>query len=90
MISANYILNRLPYKKLDKAPYELWKGHSPSYKFIKVWGCLAKVLIHPPKQTRIGPKTVDCVFIGYAQDNSAYQFLVHKSDSSKMDVTTII
>ena len=33
LLSANYILNRLPHKKLDKIPYELWKSQSPSYKY---------------------------------------------------------
>ena len=27
-----------------------------------------------------GPKTVDCVFIGYATNSKACQFLVHKSE----------
>ena len=25
-LSANYILNKLPQKKLNKTPYELWNG----------------------------------------------------------------
>ena len=37
ILSANYILNKLPQKKLDKTPYELWKGRTPSYQFLKVW-----------------------------------------------------
>uniref|UniRef100_A0A2N9EQN5 Integrase catalytic domain-containing protein n=1 Tax=Fagus sylvatica TaxID=28930 RepID=A0A2N9EQN5_FAGSY len=45
ILSANYILNKLPQKKLDKTPYELWKGRTPSYQFLKVWGCLAKVTV---------------------------------------------
>uniref|UniRef100_A0A2N9F5X3 Integrase catalytic domain-containing protein n=1 Tax=Fagus sylvatica TaxID=28930 RepID=A0A2N9F5X3_FAGSY len=40
ILSANYILNKLPQKKLDKTPYELWKGRTPSYQFLKVWGNL--------------------------------------------------
>ena len=35
-LSANYILNKLPHKKLDKTLYSLWKGRSPSYKYLKV------------------------------------------------------
>ena len=31
---------------------------------------------------KIGPKTVDCVFISYAQNNSAYRFLVYESAMS--------
>ena len=26
LLLANYILNKLPHKKLDKTPYTLWKG----------------------------------------------------------------
>ena len=48
LLSANYILNKLPHKKLDKTPYSLWKGRSPSYKYLKVWGCLAKVMVPIP------------------------------------------
>ena len=44
-----------------------------------MWGCLAKVVIPSNKKVKIGPKTVDCIFIGYPQNNSAYRFLVHES-----------
>ena len=81
LLSANHILNKLLHKKLDKTPYELWKGTKPSYKFLKVWGCLAKAMVPDPKKIKIGPKTIDCVFIGYAINSSAYRFLVHKSDN---------
>ena len=30
ILSANYILNKLPQKKLDKTSYELWKGQRPN------------------------------------------------------------
>ena len=36
ILSANYILNRIPHKKTNKSPYELWKGRRPSYKYLKV------------------------------------------------------
>jgi hypothetical protein len=55
-----------------------------------VWGCLAKVAVPIPKKVKIGPKTVDCVFIGYAHNSSAYRFLIHKSDIPDMHVNTII
>lgn len=43
ILTACFILNKIPHKKLDKTPYELWKGHSPNLNYLKVWGCLAKV-----------------------------------------------
>ena len=72
ILSAIYILNKLPKKKTNKTSYELWKGRIPSYKFLKVWGCLAKVVVPIPKRIKIGPKIVDCVFIGYAYNSTAY------------------
>ena len=43
-----------------------------------------------PKRIKIGSKSVDCVFIGYAHNSSAYRFLVHKSDIPDMNANTII
>ena len=74
ILSSNYLLNKVPRKKEDKTPYKLWKGRKPSYKYLRVWGCLAKVIVPTPKKVRIGSKIVDCIFIGYAHDSSAYQF----------------
>ena len=90
VLTANYLLNKLPHKKLDKTPYELWHGRRPSYKYLKVWGCLAKVAIPPPKRVKIGPKTVDCIFLGYAENSSAYRFKVFKSDNEDIAVDTIM
>ena len=90
LLSANYILNRLPHKKLDKTPYELWKGRSPSYKYLKAWGCLAKVMVPIPKRIKTGPKTIDCIFIVYAISSSVYRFLVHKYAIPDIHVNTII
>ncbi|KAL6334049.1 hypothetical protein AAG906_001803 [Vitis piasezkii] len=50
ILSACHIQNRIPYKKTDKTPYELWKGYAPNIAYLKVWGCLAKVLLSEPKK----------------------------------------
>ena len=55
---------------MNKTPYQLWKGFAPNFKHLKVWGCLAKVAYPEFKKTNIGPKTFDCVFIGYAQNSA--------------------
>ncbi|KAD5507540.1 hypothetical protein E3N88_15243 [Mikania micrantha] len=90
ILSATYLLNKIHFKKKDVTPYELWMGRKPSYKYLKVWGCLAKVVVPPPKVQRIGPKTVDCVFIGYAHHSSAYRFLVYDSKNPEIQKNTIM
>ncbi|GAA0143117.1 hypothetical protein LIER_03874 [Lithospermum erythrorhizon] len=37
-----------------------------------------------------GPKTVEAIFIGYAHNSNAYQFLVHKSDNSRVHKNSIL
>jgi hypothetical protein len=40
---ACYTLNRVPSSKGEVTPYEGWKGHKPTLRFLRAWGCLAKV-----------------------------------------------
>lgn len=51
---------------------------------------MAKVEESKPKQVKIGQKTVDCIFIGYAKNNSAYWFLVPESNIQNVHENTII
>jgi len=75
ILTTCFILNIIPYKKLDQTPYELCKGYVPNLSYLEVWGCLAKVALPSYKRTNIGPKTFDAVFIGYVQNSAAYIFM---------------
>ena len=55
-----------------------------------MWGCLAKVQVPKLKQVKIGPKTLDCIFIGYANNSKAYRFLVYKLEILDIHSNTII
>ena len=41
--TAAFTLNRVPSKSVDKTPYEIWTGKTPSLYFLKIWGCEAYV-----------------------------------------------
>ena len=45
-------------------------------------------MLPDPKKWKIGSKTSDCMFIGYASNSAAYRFLVFKSDV--LECNTII
>ena len=90
ILTANKILNRVTHRKTQSIPHELWKGRKTNLKYFKVWGCLAKVEVSLLKRVKIGPKIIDCVFIGYAANSKACRFLVHKSDNLEIHVNTII
>ena len=56
-----------------------------------MWGgFLAKVEVPQPKKVKIGPKTIDCIFIGYAHNNTAYRFIVHESNILDINKNTIM
>ena len=48
------------------------------------------MMVPIPKRIKIGPKTIDCIFIAYAINGSTYCFLVHKYDIPDIYVNTII
>lgn len=57
ILTAYFLQNRLPRKKTKRTPYELWKGFKPNLNYLRVWGCLAKVLLPDPKKEKNGSKT---------------------------------
>ncbi|KAL2249805.1 UNVERIFIED_CONTAM: Retrovirus-related Pol polyprotein from transposon TNT 1-94, partial [Sesamum indicum] len=85
-----HILNRVPLKHNTSTPFELWKGRKLSLKYFRVWGCLAKVLVPEHKRKKLGPKTVDAVFLGYVETSYALRFLVIKSEIPGIEVNTIV
>lgn len=90
ILVANYLLNKISRKKEDKSTSKLFKGTKPSYKYLGMWGCLAKVFAPTPKRMKIGPKIVDCIFIGYAHHSNAYRFIVHESKNPDIHKGSII
>ena len=89
-MTSCHVLNRVPNKNKEKTPCEEWSGRQPSPYYLRTWGCLAKVNVPIPKKRKLRPKTVDCVFLGYAHRSIGYRFLVVKSEVPDMHVDTIM
>jgi hypothetical protein len=53
-------------------------------------GCMVKVNVPINKKCKLGPRTVDCVFLGYASCSITYIFLVVKSEVPDVYVDTIM
>jgi hypothetical protein len=51
---------------------------------------LVKVNVPINMKRKLGSKTVDCVFLGYAHYNIAYRFLVIKSEIPDVHVDTFL
>jgi hypothetical protein len=90
LLTSSHILNRVPMKIKEKTPYEEWIGRKSSLSYLRIWGCLAKVNMPINKKRKLGPKIVDCVFLGYAHHNTFYRFLVIKSEIHDVHIDTFL
>ena len=90
ILTARHILNRVPTKNKDMTPFEEWEKKRLKLSYLRTWGCLAKVNVPIPKKRKLGPKTVDCVFLGYAFHSIGYRFLIVKSEVPDMHVGIIM
>ena len=89
-MTACHVLNRVPTKNKEITPFEEWEKKRLKLSYLRTWGCLAKVNVPIPKKIKLGPKTVDCVFLGYAFHSIGYRFLIVKSEVPDMHVGTIM
>jgi transposase InsO family protein len=77
--TAVYLKNISPTKKLEfQTPFEVFNGYKPEVKHLRIFGC--KAFAHIPKDDRrkLDAKSLECVFVGYCNDQKAYK-LFHPS-----------
>jgi hypothetical protein len=65
ILTARHVLNKVPTKNKEITPFEEWEKRKLNISYLRTWGCLAKVNVPINKKRKLGPKTVDCVFLGY-------------------------
>ncbi|KAJ3699854.1 hypothetical protein LUZ61_003559 [Rhynchospora tenuis] len=66
ILTAAYLINRTPTRILNnRTPYELLFGKPPSYKHVRVFGCLCYVSHKSATSDKFESRSRKCVFIGY-------------------------
>jgi hypothetical protein len=77
----------MKYKEI--IPLEEWEKRL-NLSYLRTWCCLANVNVPINKKHKLGPQTVDCVFLGYAFHSVGYKFLIIKFEVPDMHVGTIM
>nr|AAP44618.1 putative polyprotein [Oryza sativa Japonica Group] len=90
VLTACHVLNKIPMKHKEVTPFEEWERKKLNLSYLRTWGCLAKVNVPIAKKHKLGPNTVDCVFLGYAIHSVGYRFLIVNYGVPDMRVGTII
>jgi hypothetical protein len=82
-LTTFHVLNKVPTKNKEIRPFEESEKKKLNVSYLHTWGCLAKVNEPINKKRKLGLKTVDCVFLGYAFHNVGYRFLINKPWSTE-------
>jgi hypothetical protein len=90
ILAACHVLNRVPMKNKEVTPFEEWEKKRLTLSYLRTWGCLAKVSVPITKKCKLGPKMMDCVFLGYAFHSVRFRFLVVRSGVPDLLVGTIM
>jgi transposase InsO family protein len=90
MLTACHVVNCVPMKNKEVTPFKEWEKKRLTLSYLHTWGCLAKVSVPITKKRKLGPKTVDCVFLEYAFHSVGYRILVVRSGVPDLLVDTII
>ncbi|KAF0727716.1 hypothetical protein Ae201684P_004886 [Aphanomyces euteiches] len=73
--TAVFILNRVVHtSKSTKTPIELFSGHVPTLKNMRVFGCKCFNMVrNPEKRNKLEPKATLCIMMGYTDNMKAYK-----------------
>ena len=66
LLTAAFTLNRVPTKKVEKTPYEVWTGKRPGLSFMWIWGCDA--FVKRITSDKLGPKSDKFKFVEYPKE----------------------
>ena len=72
LLITTYILNRVPSKKVEKTPYEIWSGKKPHMSYMKIRGC--EVYVKRQISTKLKHKSDKCLFVRYPKETRGYHF----------------
>ena len=73
VVCATYLRNRSPSHALeDKTPHEMWFGHLPSVRHLRVFGSTCYALIPKEQRNKLGARSRRCIFLGYPNTSEAY------------------
>jgi transposase InsO family protein len=72
--TAVYIMNRTPTAIVHgMTPKEKFTSKKPDVSHLRVFGCIAYVHVPDEKKSKLDPKAVKCIFIGYSLKQKGYK-----------------
>jgi len=86
LLTAAYILNRVPSQSVPTTPYELWKGEKPDLEHLRPWGCAGYVHSTSHKYGKLGPRARKHILIRYSESSKGYVMYGEHPDGGMTEV----
>ena len=86
LLTAAYILNRVPSKSVSSTPYELWNNVKPNLGYFHPLGCVAYIHNTSHEYGKLGPRGKKCIFIRYSEHSKGFVFIGEKADGRVMEI----
>ena len=86
LLTAAYILNKVPSKSVPSTPYERWTGRKPDLSNLRPWGSAAYVHDSSHKYGKLGPRGKKCIFIRYHETSKGYVFIGEQLDGTISEI----
>lgn len=77
--TANFVQNRLPWKNVNKTPFEYWYNRKPIYTNLKRFGADCYVKISDENRRKLNPKIQKGILLGVDMESKAYRIYVPRS-----------
>ncbi|KAJ4703138.1 Retrovirus-related Pol polyprotein from transposon TNT 1-94 [Melia azedarach] len=95
VLTVAYLINRMPSRVLNfQTPYQVLLQSYPTTRVLstipfKIFGCSAFVHIHSQHRSKLDPKAIKCIFIGYSSNQKGYKcyYPVTRKFYHSMDVS---
>lgn len=78
-LTSTYLINRIPSRVIDfKSPLNYLLEFFPKNNFYsklppRVFGCVSYIHIHKQQRTKLDPRALKCIFIGYSATQKGYK-----------------
>lgn len=66
ILTVCHVLNKIPTKNNEVTPFKELERKMSNLSYLHTCECLAKVNAPIVKRHKLGPKTINCVFLSYA------------------------
>lgn len=72
--TAVKIINSTPSSVTKQIPDEMWFKKPVDFSAFKVFGCKCMVMIQSAQRKKLDKRAIECIFVGYAEDQKGYRF----------------